>query len=70
MTMKIEGEATKRLKLYRADIDGNPLEIIAEFDSAAEVLEFRRRADWRYLVAIQRRFLTWDEFTRWEKGDH
>ena len=65
MTMKIEGEAAKRFKLYRADLDGNPVEIIAEFDAVAEVLAFRRRADWRYVVAVNRRFMTLQEFMRW-----
>jgi hypothetical protein len=50
--MESEGEPVKRFQIYRSDEDGDTTygERIAEYDSEVEVLAFRRRADWHYIV--------------------
>jgi hypothetical protein len=42
------GEPTKAFRLFRANIDGDPIGL-AEGNTLEEIQGYRRRADWRYV---------------------
>lgn len=50
ITGHIEGEPSKRYKIFTSDIDGNPHELKGEFDTIEELNNFPRRLDKRYIV--------------------
>ena len=41
--MKIEGEPSRRFKVFRTDIDDNPYECLAEYDTIEQVQAHRWR---------------------------
>jgi hypothetical protein len=62
----VEGERSQRFKIFRADLAGNSVgEPLAEFDTVEEVLNYRRRADYRYVVYDRRTPYDWLAFQRW-----
>lgn len=63
-SMKIEGEPVKRFRIYRADLQGNSVgEPLAEYDSETEVLAYKRRRDWHYMIRENRKPITTAELT-------
>ena len=70
----IEGERTKRFKIFRANRDGTSDggEPLAEFDTVEEVLNYRRRGDYNYVIYDQRKPYDWLAFQKWakEQEDH
>jgi hypothetical protein len=66
--MKIEDEAAKTFQIYYLDIDGNPYEVEAEYDTVKEVLAHHYRLDSRYKIRVVDEYLTREEFERWARG--
>jgi hypothetical protein len=57
--MTIPGEPAKRFKIYRADLQNNPVgEALGGYDTEAEVLAHKQRRDWRYVIHEQRKSVT------------
>ena len=44
--MKIEGEPSRRFKVFRTDIDDNPYECLAEYGTIEQVQAHRWRLDY------------------------
>jgi hypothetical protein len=59
----IDGETAKRFRIYRADIDHQPLDCIAEYEIPEEVHAHKRRLDWKYVVFERRKAMTYSEFS-------
>jgi hypothetical protein len=58
-TMTIPGEPAKRFKIYRADLQGNPVgDALGEYDSEPEVLGYKRRVDSHYVILENRKRVT------------
>jgi hypothetical protein len=65
--MKIEGHIEKRIKIYWCDINNEPFEVEAEYETPAEVLAHRYRLDRRYKIRVGGKYLTRDEFEKWAR---
>jgi hypothetical protein len=65
MRTKIEGEPSKRFRVYYADIENNPYECEAEYGTVAEVFAHGYRLDRRYKIRVGGKYLTRDEFRKW-----
>jgi hypothetical protein len=61
------GEPTKRFRVYYCDIDNNPYECEAEYDTISEVLAHRGRPDRRYKIFVGQKIMTRAEFEAWSK---
>jgi hypothetical protein len=60
--MTVEGEPSKRFRIYRADPQGNSVdEVLGEYDSEMEVLAHKRRPDWHYAIYENRKPVTRNE---------
>ena len=66
--MKIEGEPAKPFRVYRTDINNDPFECKGEYDTIAEVTSHRYRADRRYKISVDRKFMTRAEFDAWAQS--
>jgi len=66
--MEIEGAPTKKFRLFRTDSENHPLNLIAEYDTAEEVLAHKRRLDWLYLIQVGTRSMRWREFEELAKS--
>jgi hypothetical protein len=67
--MKIEGERVERFRVYWCDINNDPYEVEAEYQTVAEVLAHRFRLDRRYKIAVAGKYLTKTEFEAWAKSE-
>jgi hypothetical protein len=71
MSIEIEGNPIKRFRIYKCDSKGNPCELVAEYDSIAEVKGHRWRPDRIDKIQVieqgSRKFLTAPEFAIWMK---
>jgi hypothetical protein len=65
---KIEGEPTKRFRVWRTDINNEPHECEAEYDTVEEVKAHPRRLDHSYLIEVGRKFMTPSKFDEWAKS--
>jgi len=50
--MKIEGELAEGIKIYWCDLNNEPFEVEAEYETPAEVLAHKYRADRRYKIWV------------------
>ena len=66
--LKIEGERTKRFRVYRTDIDDESYECEGEYDTVDEVNAHRWRLDRHYRIEVGRKFMTKSEFAEWAKN--
>jgi hypothetical protein len=66
--MKIIDAPMKRFRIFRTDIKGDPFECEGEYDTVAELRAHKRRADRRYKISVDRKFMTDAEFEAWAKG--
>jgi hypothetical protein len=65
--LTVEGEPTTRFRVYWCDINDQPYECDAEYDTVAGVLAHKYRADRQYKICIGRKFYTRREFQEWIK---
>jgi hypothetical protein len=66
--MTIEGELSKRFRVFWCDINNNPYECEGEYDTIAEVRAHPWRLDRRYKIRIGAKFMTRAEFEEWAKN--
>ena len=62
-----EGESSKRFRIYWCDINYEPYQREAKYDTIAEVRAHRYRLDRRYKISLGRKFVTRIEFEGWAK---
>jgi hypothetical protein len=67
--MEIEGEPTKKFRVYRTDINNEPFQCVGAYNTVAEVRAHNGRPDRRYKIEVRRKFYTIAEFDQWVK-DH
>lgn len=67
--MKVEGIPAKRFRVFRTDINDDPFECEAEYDTVTEVRSHHYRLDRRYKVSVDRKFMTRAEFDAWAQSD-
>jgi hypothetical protein len=61
----VDGEKSKRFRVYDSDIDDRPFRCLGSFDTVAEVLTFCRRLDVRYKINVAaREYLSLPEFKK------
>ena len=65
--MKVQGEPGKRFRVFRTDINDEPFECEAEYDTVAEVRSHRCRADRRYKISVSRTFMSRAQFEVWAR---
>lgn len=66
--MKIEGEKSKRIRIFRVGNDGEIIAgVVAEYDTLEEMSVFSPRRDWRYKFRVDGKYMTQAEFTEWRK---
>jgi hypothetical protein len=66
--LAIERQAAARFAVYVCNLDDEPCQRVAEYDSIPEVLARKRRFDQVIKVQVGRQFLTWEEFLGWAAG--
>ena len=67
--MKIEGEPSKRFRIFRLDGDGEPSECVCEFDTVEQV-RWPTRQDRRHKIRVDGKFMTATEFAKWAKSQN
>jgi hypothetical protein len=65
--LRREQKAAPRFVVYLCDINEDPCQRLAEYDTVADVLARKRRFDQVIKVSVGSRFLEWSEFVEWAK---
>jgi hypothetical protein len=65
--LRREGKLAPRFVVYLCDINDDPCQRVAEYDTIADVLVRRRRFDQVIKVSVGSKFLEWLEFVEWAK---
>jgi hypothetical protein len=66
--LAIERQAAARFAVYVCNLDDEPCQRVAEYDSVPEVLARKRRFDQVIKVQVGHQFLTGEEFVGWAEG--
>jgi hypothetical protein len=66
--LAVERQRAARFAVYMCNLDDEPRQRIAEYDSIPDVLARKRRFDEVLKVQVGRQFLTWEEFIGWAEG--
>jgi hypothetical protein len=65
--LRREGRPAPQFVVYLCDINDDPCQRIAEYDTIADVLARNRRFDQVIKVSVSGEFLEWSEFVEWAK---
>jgi hypothetical protein len=65
--LRHEENPAPRFVVYLCDINDDPCQQVAEYDTIADVLARKRRFDQVIKVSVGRKFLEWSEFVEWAK---
>jgi hypothetical protein len=65
--LKCGGEPGPPFVVYLCDMNDDPCQRLAEYDTVADVLARKRRFDQVIKVSVGRKFLEWPEFVEWAK---
>jgi hypothetical protein len=65
--LRHEGKPAPRFVVYLCDINDDPCQRVAEYDTIADVLARKPRFDQVIKVSVGRNFLEWPEFVEWTK---
>lgn len=66
--LRCEGDRRPRFVVYLCDINDDPCQRVAEYDTIADVLARKRRFDQVIKVSVGSEFLEWSEFVEWAKA--
>ena len=67
--MKIEGEPSKAIQIYRTDRDGNAGDHVGVYDTLEAMRAGHKpRLDWKYVYRVNGKWMKQAEFSEWAKG--
>lgn len=66
--MTIPSEPVKNFRVWLADADNRPHEVVGEYDTVAEVRTHNWRRARRHLIEVDGKFYTLSEFNDWVKA--
>jgi hypothetical protein len=65
--LRREGKPAPRFVVYLCDMNDDPCQRLAEYDSIADVLARKRRFDQVIKVNVGNKFFEWPEFVEWAR---